>query len=121
MKPVLDKDTETIDPESLKFLDLLIHDTVKGLQSSFMVSFRSIYGEFRTTYAEFRSNLKIRFLTMKKMKNSHPHVPHVPHVPQVQQSTVYAEDFQARRLGTLAQPSFSPDFLPLTGVKTTRT
>ncbi|MGB2803419.1 MAG: hypothetical protein WBD64_00805 [Candidatus Zixiibacteriota bacterium] len=32
MKPLLDKDTETIDPESLKLLDLLIHDTVKGLQ-----------------------------------------------------------------------------------------
>jgi hypothetical protein len=32
MKPVLDKDTEKVDPESLKLLDLLIHDTVKGLQ-----------------------------------------------------------------------------------------
>ena len=35
----------------------------------------SVYGE---------SFPKIHFLTMKKMKNSHPHVPHVPHVPQVQ-------------------------------------
>ncbi len=32
MKPVLDKDTETVDPESLELLDLLIHNTVKGLQ-----------------------------------------------------------------------------------------
>jgi hypothetical protein len=35
-------------------------------------------------YGEFRTNLKIPFLAMKKMKNSHPHVPHVPQVPQVQ-------------------------------------
>jgi hypothetical protein len=30
------------------------------------------------------SSLKVHFLTMKKMKNSHPHIPHLPHVPQVQ-------------------------------------
>jgi hypothetical protein len=33
----------------------------------------------------FRTILKIRFLTMKKMKNSHPHVPHVPQVRPVGQ------------------------------------
>ena len=32
MKPVLDKDTETIDPHSLKLLDLLMHKTVEGIQ-----------------------------------------------------------------------------------------
>jgi hypothetical protein len=30
----------------------------------------------------FRTILKIRFLTMKKMKNSHPHVPQVRPVGQ---------------------------------------
>ena len=36
-------------------------------------------------YGEFRTTLKIHFLTMKKMKNSHPHVPHVPQVQPVAQ------------------------------------
>ncbi|MGB2804593.1 MAG: hypothetical protein WBD64_06840 [Candidatus Zixiibacteriota bacterium] len=96
MNHIFDTEDEGQSSTQLKFLKTLIDKLIKAREhptgatpSSWMIiffygEFRSTCGERRTIYAEFRSNLKIHFLTMKKMKNSHPHVPHVPHVPQVQ-------------------------------------
>ena len=58
----------------LKFLETLIDKLIKGRKHPTGVPPSS---------GMTNSCLKIHFLTMKKMKNSHPHIPHVPHVPHV--------------------------------------
>jgi len=95
MNHIFDTEDQRQSSTQLKFLKTLIDKLIKGRKhptgappSSGMTNFFRMNPFLRPrglrTEGQNESYFTIHFLTMKKMKNSHPHVPHVPHVPQVQ-------------------------------------
>jgi hypothetical protein len=83
----------TEEPNDLKLVEILIDKIIKRLEeNSFQPkvqdALKAIQLKQKMTiffYGEFRTNLKIHFLTMKKMKNSHPQVQQVQQVHPVGQ------------------------------------
>ena len=74
MNHIFDTEDEGQNSTQLKFLKTLIDKLIKG---------RKHPTGAPPSSGMTNSCLKIHFLAMKKMKNSHPHVPQVQHVQQV--------------------------------------
>jgi hypothetical protein len=94
------------EPNDLKLVEILIDKIIKRLEENSFEpkvqdALKAIQLKQKMTiffYGEFRTNLKIHFLTMKKMKNSHPQVQQVQQVHPVGQEP-RAPNLQAGLIG----------------------